>query len=72
MRLVKPTTKKKTIQKIIGEVTEDLSMINRKSAVEDLLYNKLLPLLNPMAKQNKALKKCFFKTEPKNMSKSRK
>ena len=44
---------KKTIQKIIGEVTEDLSMINRKSAVEDLLYNKLLPLLNQWQSRTK-------------------
>ena len=47
----------KAIEKIVNDIGEDLSIINTKEGVKKLLEEKLLPSLNPMLKQNKALKK---------------
>lgn len=47
----------KAIDKIINDIGNDLSVINTKDGVKRLLEEKLLPSLNPMLKQNKALKK---------------
>ena len=47
----------KAIDKIIQDIGNDLSVINTKDGVKRLLEEKLLPSLNPMLKQNKALKK---------------
>jgi hypothetical protein len=45
------------IEKIVNSVENDLSVLNTKDGVKKLLLEKLLPALNPMLKQNKALKK---------------
>ena len=47
----------KAINKIIQDIGSDLSFVNTKDGVKRLLVEKLLPSLNPMLKQNKALKK---------------
>lgn len=47
----------KAIEKIVSDVEGDLSVLNTKDGVKKLLLEKLLPALNPMLKQNKALKK---------------
>lgn len=47
----------KAIEKIVSDVESDLSVLNTKDGVRKLLFDKLLPALNPMLKQNKALKK---------------
>lgn len=47
----------KAIEKIVKDVENDLSVLNTKDGVKKLLLEKLLPALNPMLKQNKALKK---------------
>lgn len=47
----------KAIEKIVDAVEDDLSVLNTKDGVRKLLFEKLLPALNPMLKQNKALKK---------------
>ena len=47
----------KAIEKIIKDLGDDLSIMNTKEGVKKLLLEKLLPSLNPLFKQNKALKK---------------
>jgi len=47
----------KVIEKVISDFGDDLSMLNTRDGVKKLLHEKLLPTLNPMLKQNKALKK---------------
>ncbi len=49
----------KAISEVIEEIAGNLSFMNSKAAVEKVLYEKLLPKLNPMLKSNKALKKLF-------------
>jgi hypothetical protein len=47
----------KAIDKIISGIGDELSTFNTRDGVKKLLNEKLLPALNPMLKQNKALKK---------------
>lgn len=60
MKMVEAASKtdyKKAIENVIDEITEDLSLVNTKAGIQKLLLEKLLPKLNPLMKQNKALKK---------------
>ncbi|AYQ37605.1 MULTISPECIES: MobV family relaxase [Burkholderia cepacia complex] len=47
----------KAIEKMIDGLKDDLSGLHTKDGVKKILMEKLLPLLNPMLKSNKALKK---------------
>ncbi len=47
---------KKAVAKILGEVINELSIVNTKSGVEKILNEKLLPKLTPMFKSQKVLK----------------
>jgi hypothetical protein len=48
---------KNAIEKMISDIGDDLSLINTKDKVQNLLLENLLPKLNPLFKSNKALKK---------------
>lgn len=51
----------KAIHKMFNEVGEQLSMVNTRAKVEELLVNNLLPKLNPLLNSNKAMKKLLGK-----------
>jgi hypothetical protein len=51
----------KAIHKMFNEVGEQLSMVNTRAKVEELLVNNLLPKLNPFLNSNKAMKKLLGK-----------
>jgi hypothetical protein len=51
----------KAIHKMFNDIGDQLSMVNTRSKVEELLVNQLLPQLNPLLKSNKALKKLLGK-----------
>ena len=47
----------KAIKRLVDDIGDNLSILNKKDSVKKLLVEKLLPSLNPMLRQNKALKK---------------
>lgn len=51
----------KAIYSMFNEVGEQLSMVNTRAKVEELLVNHLLPKLNPLLNSNKAMKKLLGK-----------
>ena len=46
----------KAIHKLFNDMGDQLTMVNTRSKVEELLVNQLLPQLNPLLASNKALK----------------
>lgn len=51
----------KAIHKLIENIGGELSVVNTRAKIEDLLVNKLLPKLNPLMNSNQALKKLLGK-----------
>lgn len=51
----------KVLEKMLEELTDDLSVLNTKAGVEKLIREKLFPKLEPMMKGNSALKKLLKK-----------
>lgn len=52
---------RKALDKMLVDLTDDLSMINTKAGVEKLIKEKLFPKLEPLLKGNGALKKLLKK-----------
>lgn len=51
----------KAIHKLLEDIGSELSVVNTRSKIEDLLVNNLLPKLNPLMNSNKGLKKLLGK-----------
>ena len=51
----------KAIHKLLEEIGSELTVVNTRSKIEDLLVNKLLSKLNPFMNSNKGLKKLLGK-----------
>lgn len=61
IELASKTDYTKAIHTMFNEVGEQLSMVNTRAKVEELLVNHLLPKLNPYLQSNKSLKKLLGK-----------
>ena len=62
------TDYQKAIEKIVSDIKDDLHLVNTKAGIENLLLTKLLPQLNPLMKQNKALRKVLQQDRAKEYS----
>ncbi len=61
IELASKTDYTKAIHEMFNEVGEQLSMVNTRAKVEELLVHNLLPKLNPYLNSNKAMKKLLGK-----------